>query len=711
MESIEGEQIHPEVTDLADGGYFMTWASDAEQVEAIWGRHLFPDASQEEPFSIVSDDTYARFFNFGTAGLADGSLVVTYTQTAADEEEGELWGIRYYEHDGSSTFQINNADHLLSETSHSEITALENGDFVVTWNETNEYGKQAVMGRLFDGNNGAGDIFQVSDGIWDQSQPSIAAFGDDGFVAVWQTEEWGSEGSDGRGIAARIFQNGEGGLDAGTTFMLTDELSTGIYNAAPAVADIGDGFAVTWVNRQLGEIELKIFDDNGTEKGATVVIDSQWGMDWETQPSIAGFGNGAFVVVYETYNAIEAQVFDSDGLWLGDSIFVADNVYASQNQFSPTVSATPDGKFVVTWNNNGDIYSTQIEMTATTNGDNENNVIHGSMFNNQIMGNGGNDIIKGGYGADTRQGNAGDDTFVIWGTFDANYYSGLDIAGDDLSYGNSESQLVTGDTIDGGEGSDTIVVYGNVDWSLLDYLGTSESPTVDDLESVTNDTTPAVINVENVELHSNVTYAVGQIERFGIDTITGSGAEEHIVNFVGEGVVDLSGIEITNVDEINIDSRVELILTEEQEAELTVNHIEEERTENDDEPVFGDDEIILADNEPVADEEDAVSANVFGDDVESVSETDDTALVSADSEPAVADNNGDVFGDEAGSGEPASFPEENSEPLVSDTAEDNAMDIPVDDPVGADSLAVSPVVDADIPVVHDTADDHSAVAV
>jgi hypothetical protein len=80
-----------------------------------------------------------------------------------------------------------------------------------------------------------------------------------------------------------------------------------------------------------------------------------------SNPAVA-FGDGFFVVAWEEDGAVRARPLDSQGIPLEDEFFVTDPPGASFNAVSPSVTHFGNGRFAITWRDDGDGGSIRIRM-------------------------------------------------------------------------------------------------------------------------------------------------------------------------------------------------------------------------------------------------------------------------------------------------------------------------------------------------------------
>jgi hypothetical protein len=191
---------------LSDGGFVVTWSSTEDGTdEGVFGqRYDATGASVGSEFQINTYTSNSQYES-SVAVLSDGGFVVTWLSLFQDGNNSGIFGQRYDATGASvgSEFQVNT--HTQSEQYKSSVAALSDGGFVVTWQSKDQDGSDyGVFGQRYDVAGAPVDSeFQVNTHTQSsQSEPSVTALSDGGFVVAWQSE--GQDGSD-RGIFARIF--------------------------------------------------------------------------------------------------------------------------------------------------------------------------------------------------------------------------------------------------------------------------------------------------------------------------------------------------------------------------------------------------------------------------------------------------------------------------------------------------------------------------
>ena len=142
----------------------------------------------------------------------------------------------------------------------------------------------------------------------------------------------------------------------------------GVQANAQAAGLPGGGFVVVWTSSggSIGPddpshgVVARRFDAAGDPLDPVELQVNTYTTSHQTYPGVAADGAGRFVVVWQSDGShdtddaswsIQARRYGADGQPLGDEFQV--NVYTTDEQTSPAVAATPDGRFVVVWESYG----------------------------------------------------------------------------------------------------------------------------------------------------------------------------------------------------------------------------------------------------------------------------------------------------------------------------------------------------------------------
>jgi hypothetical protein len=222
------------------------------------------------------------------------------------------------------------------------------GNFVVVWG--------GIQAQRFDRDGTAlGAPFQVNTyttGI--QEYPSVAMTPRGQFVVTWQ----GANDGSGIGIGARLYNTS----GAPTTGEFVVNSYTTADQFRPAVAmDAAGNFVVAWHGSYYEgppsfeePVMSRRFDASGAALGADFIVTTE---DYYVSGhlDVASSAAGDFIVSWETYGTSRpsfvdnaARRFDADGTPEGPQFFVGD--YTGYAHYDPSAGATPDGAFMVVWN-------------------------------------------------------------------------------------------------------------------------------------------------------------------------------------------------------------------------------------------------------------------------------------------------------------------------------------------------------------------------
>ena len=184
----------------------------------------------------------------------------------------------------------------------------------------------------------------------DQFQPTVTALPDGHFVVTW----WSRDGDSGD-IRARVLN--ADGTAVGADFVVNSTAAND--QVEPTVTALPDGhFVVTWWSSDGGDgsgtlIRARLFNADGTAVGDDFVVNSTTAND-QIEPTVTALPDGHFVVTWWSSDGgdgsgtlIRARLFNADGTPVGDDFVV--NSTTLNGQFQPAVTALPDGHFVVTW--------------------------------------------------------------------------------------------------------------------------------------------------------------------------------------------------------------------------------------------------------------------------------------------------------------------------------------------------------------------------
>ena len=272
-----------------------------------------------------------------------------------------MFGIyaRRYDDNGNKAgaeFQVNT--YTSNSQSEPSITALADGGFVVTWQSDGQDGSNyGIYAQRYDADGGVnGAEFRVNTHTSDyQNSPSITTLSDDGFVISWMSyhEDIDGDGSaDSYGIYAQRYDSS--GNKLGTEFHV-NTYTSGYQSNSSIIALEDGGFVITWQSSySQDDIFAQRYDASGNKVGDEFQANA-YTLSYQSNSSIADLDDGGFIITWSGRNShgshdssgIWAQRYDASGNNVGDEFQV--NTYTLSYQSNSSITALDDGGFIITW--------------------------------------------------------------------------------------------------------------------------------------------------------------------------------------------------------------------------------------------------------------------------------------------------------------------------------------------------------------------------
>ena len=355
-------QGHPAIAGLTGGGFVITWWSNLQDDSGwgVYAQRYNVNGSPLAGEFRVNTVTVERQLDASVAALAGGGFVVTWTTFNQDGHNWGVFGKRY-DASGvaqGDEFQVNT--HYMDVQDAAAIGALSNGGFVIMWESLNQEdapgtGTYGIYGQRYDAVGLAqGSEFLVNTYLSDhQLQPSVAGLSAGGFVVTWMSyvQDVGSEGIYGQRYDAN-------GVKQGSEFQV-NTYSPDIQTNPSVAALSNGGFVVTWQsNLQDGSswgIYGRRYDASGVAQGSDLRINTYTNGE-QSIPSVTGLSDGGFVVTWlsiqddDSSYGVYGQCYNASGVAQGSEFRV--NTYTTNAQYYPSVAALVGGGFVVTWQSN-----------------------------------------------------------------------------------------------------------------------------------------------------------------------------------------------------------------------------------------------------------------------------------------------------------------------------------------------------------------------
>ncbi|UVC07315.1 hypothetical protein IHQ71_19145 [Rhizobium sp. TH2] len=470
-----GAQALSSVIGLADGGWLVAWQSNGQDGDdwGIYQQRFDADGAVAGAEIHVNTHTTGAQRDTNVTALADGGWVVTWTSQGQD---GDLGGIYQQRYDASGATDGDetrvNTTYTTGGQSTPSITALPepDGGWVVTWSSSGVDGNSdGISQQRYNAEGAAVGTETVVNTYTTSSQdePSIAALSGGGWVVTWH-----SSGQDGSGDGIYQQHYDETGAAVGSeTRVNTFTTSDQEYSSVTALAD--GGWVVAWQSsNQDGSsygIFLQRYDASGVTDGAETQVNTHTSAKQEPA-SVTALGDGGWLVVWNSSGqdgsstGVYQQRYDADGEASGGETLV--NSYTTGEQYSTSVAALEDGSWVVTW------------YSAGQDGDGAG--VYQRHYAPDRIGTSGANTRSGTNWSETLSGKGGADTLKGFG--------GIDIVdggkGRDRLFGGADADTFlfkTGDSGNTNAKADTIFDMQTLDGDKIDlHLIDAQKHPVDD---------------------------------------------------------------------------------------------------------------------------------------------------------------------------------------------------------------------------------------
>lgn len=319
---------------------------------ALWAGAL---AAGSE-FQVNAYTTGAQYVGLRTVDAdAAGNFVVVWYKSGPDDSFGIF--ARRYASSGAALgteFRVNSYTTGVQELPSLSVT--DGGDFVISWTSSHQDGASTGVFAQRYASSGApmGTEFRVNTyTLSDQSSSSVSCAADGSCTVAWI-----SHGQDGSGYGIFAQHYASTGSAIGTEFRVNTYTTSQQTNPSVSTAANGD-IVVVWASngQKIGtDVFGQRYASNGSAVGTEFAVNTYTNNN-EYFQEVSAYGDGNFVVVWHGYRAygggqdVFGQRFDDAGAAVGTEFLI--NTYTTNNQGEPSVSAGPDGSFVVLWSSSG----------------------------------------------------------------------------------------------------------------------------------------------------------------------------------------------------------------------------------------------------------------------------------------------------------------------------------------------------------------------
>lgn len=384
-----GGQYDPKATGLSNGNYVITWIDFSGTLEDISlssvKAQIFDDAGTAIGGEfLVNTNTDSYQWQPAITALSNGGFVISWTDLSGTLGDLAGSGIKaqIYDAEGSrvgTEFLVNSE--MANDQSNPAITGLAGGGFVVSWKDASATSGDAsgssIKAQIYNAAGArVGSEFLVNtETSEDQLDPAITSLANGGFVISWKDNSATLGDASGSSIKAQLYSSG--GSRIGSEFLVNSQINGD--QSDPVITSLANGgFVISWTDdtgapadASGSSIKAQIYSAAGVRIGKELLINTELAGN-QTSPAITGLSSAGFVITWTDASgtlgdasgtSIKMQVYDADGTLIGSEVLVNNEVAGSQSY--PTVAATTDGGFVVSWQDAsgtlGDASSTSIK--------------------------------------------------------------------------------------------------------------------------------------------------------------------------------------------------------------------------------------------------------------------------------------------------------------------------------------------------------------
>lgn len=381
-------QTAPDVTQLSDGGWLVTWQSFNQDGSShgIYQQRYEADGDAFGGETLVNSTTVGNQTSSATVGLADGGWIVTWVSDNQDVFQQRFGA------DGQPTGEETRVNATLTGQRYDpSIATLKDGGWVVTWSSDGQDGDlMGIYQQRYDKNGAAvgGETLVNTTVANDQDKSTVDGLPDGGWLVTW--ESYGQDGSD-QGIFQQRYDKAGNAIGGEVQVNLTTDGQQ--KNASVTVFDDGS-WIVSWQSDNQDGSGFGIYqrhfspDVEGTKAGETL-----FGTGWsETLRGLGGNdtlngGFGADIMIGGKGN--DRYIVDDAG----------DQVVEAADEGSDLVSSS----LSFSLKSLGAVEKLTLEGGAALNatGNKGANLLTGNLGANRLDGLAGDDVLTGGRGADT----------------------------------------------------------------------------------------------------------------------------------------------------------------------------------------------------------------------------------------------------------------------------------------------------------------------
>ncbi|MGV3549306.1 cadherin domain-containing protein [Rhizobium sp.] len=331
-------------------------------------------AEYVEPISLgdfaidAADTTFKSQTEANVTALDNGNFVVVWRVATVDGNDVGLRGqiVNAQGQEIGAEFAVETTG--TNTQSVPQLASLENGGFVAVW-QSNDAGNNDIRGRVFDQNGtGASTDFVVNTTTTgSQERPEVTVLSDGRILVAWSSTGDGSTDND--GSIRAVFLNADGSLPAGTTDFQVNTVVTAGIQAKPSVTALSDGYIISWLSTEnaLQVVRATRYDLDGNVVGTPEIKVNTATTTFSNPPQYGELANGGFFATWQVSDRggtvgteIYAQVFDASGNPVGSEFAL--NSHTNGFQATPSMTSLDDGRLIAVWTSPSPTVTGQFEV-------------------------------------------------------------------------------------------------------------------------------------------------------------------------------------------------------------------------------------------------------------------------------------------------------------------------------------------------------------
>ena len=408
-----GAQNSVAIGAVHDGtGYLSVWD---HQGTALEGRIVGSNGSPAGGEFLVNSTTAGAQTDSSVAGLTGGSMVVTFTDYSVDA--GGDVRARLFTSAGAAVDLDFGVVTATNDDSDSDVAALADGGFVVTWTRDFGMGDRDIRAAVYNNDGSVRTALLPVDAATDSaSHAQVIGLQNGNFVVVWEKE---AAAGGPTSVWFRIFDSSGAPV---TSAAVMDAVGS-INEDAQIVALRDGGFAVAhtdngWSAGADTDITLRIYDADGTVRTADWIrVNTTTAADQE-RPTLTTLSNGYIVVGFQHGDLLYYQAYTPLGEAVGGNAAMGGSVVEAEIAgLSGGLIAASISSFAPDTGGDGSVRTSIRDLVRTSTGDATNETIAGDGLRDIINGAGGDDTLDGGANNDQLSGGTGHD-FLVGGLGD-----------------------------------------------------------------------------------------------------------------------------------------------------------------------------------------------------------------------------------------------------------------------------------------------------